>query len=581
MFKKFCSYYKPHWKLFTLDLICAFLVATCNLVYPTLTRSIMNDYVPNKNLQALIIVAVVLLVIYIVKSLLNFVIQYWGHMVGVRIQGDMRKELFTHLEALPFSYFDENKTGTIMSRIINDLMDIAELAHHGPEDIFLSLITLIGSCILMAVTIDPWLTLIVFIFIPFIIIFAMGRRKKMRNAFKKMREETAQINSQVESSVSGIRVSKAYTASNHEIKAFEKHNEEFKKARGRAFKEMGIFGSGMQFFMDFLYLVALVAGGLFFYYDKILVGDFASYILYVTMIISPIRTLVAIYEQIQNGSTGFARFMEVINTPAETEKEDAIELVDFKESIVFENVSFKYDIKTSEFKDFDPEKLVLSDISFNIEKGKTIALVGPSGGGKTTICHLIPRFYEVLDGSIKIDGEDIRNYTRHSLRKQIGMVAQDVFLFGGTIKDNIQYGNFEASDEEIIEACKKANIHEFIMSLENGYDTYVGERGVKLSGGQKQRISIARAFLKNPPILILDEATSALDNITEMQIQAALESLSVGRTTIVVAHRLSTVKNADEIMVISGDGIIEKGNHEELIALDGVYANLYQYQFKE
>ncbi len=581
MFKKFCSYYKPHWKLFTLDLICAFLVATCNLVYPYLTRNIMNDYVPNKKLQALIIAAGVLLVIYIVKSLLNFVIQYWGHMVGVRIQGDMRKELFAHLEALPFSYFDENKTGTIMSRIINDLMDIAELAHHGPEDIFLSLITLIGSCILMAVTIDPWLTLIVFIFIPFIIIFAMGRRKKMRNAFKKMREETAQINSQVESSVSGIRVSKAYTASRHEIKTFEKHNEEFKKARGRAFKEMGIFGSGMQFFMDFLYLVALVAGGLFFYYDKILVGDFASYILYVTMIISPIRTLVAIYEQIQNGSTGFARFMEVINTPAETEKEDAIELVDFKESIAFENVSFKYDVKTSEFKDFDPEKLVLSDISFNIEKGKTIALVGPSGGGKTTICHLIPRFYEVLDGSIKVDGIDIRDYTRQSLRKQIGMVAQDVFLFGGTIKDNIQYGNFEAGDEEIIEACKKANIHEFIMSLENGYDTYVGERGVKLSGGQKQRISIARAFLKNPPILILDEATSALDNMTEMQIQAALESLSVGRTTIVVAHRLSTVKNADEIMVISGDGIIERGNHEELITLNGVYANLYQYQFKE
>ncbi len=581
MFKKFCSYYKPHWKLFTLDLICAFLVAICNLVYPTLTRSIMNDYVPNKNLQALIIVAVVLLVIYIVKSLLNFVIQYWGHMVGVRIQGDMRKELFMHLEALPFSYFDENKTGTIMSRIINDLMDIAELAHHGPEDIFLSLITLIGSCILMAVTIDPWLTLIVFIFIPFIIIFAMGRRKKMRNAFKKMREETAQINSQVESSVSGIRVSKAYTASRHEIKAFEKHNEEFKKARGRAFKEMGIFGSGMQFFMDFLYLVALVAGGLFFYYDKILVGDFASYILYVTMIISPIRTLVAIYEQIQNGSTGFSRFMEVINTPAETEKEDAIELVDFKKSIVFENVSFKYDVKMSEFKDFDPEKLVLSDISFNIEKGKTIALVGPSGGGKTTICHLIPRFYEVLEGSIKVDGIDIRDYTRQSLRKQIGMVAQDVFLFGGTIKDNIQYGNFEASDEEIFEACKKANIHEFIMSLENGYDTYVGERGVKLSGGQKQRISIARAFLKNPPILILDEATSALDNMTEMQIQAALESLSVGRTTIVVAHRLSTVKNADEILVISGEGIIEKGNHEELLAINGVYANLYQYQFKE
>lgn len=581
MFKKFCSYYKPHWKLFTLDLICAFIVATCNLVYPTLTRSIMNDYVPNKNLQALIIAAIVLLLIYISKSLLNFVIQYWGHIVGVRIQGDMRKELFTHLESLPFSYFDENKTGTIMSRIINDLMDIAELAHHGPEDIFISLITLIGSCILMAVTIDPWLTLIVFIFIPFIIFFAMGRRKKMRDAFKTMREETGKINSQVESSVSGIRVSKAYTAGKHEIKAFEKHNEEFKIARAKAYKEMGIFGSGMQFFMDFLYLVALVAGGVFFYLDKILVGDYASYILYVTMIISPIRTLVAIYEQIQNGSTGFARFMEVINTPAEVDNPNAIKLEEFKEGITFENVSFKYDVKTSEFKDFDPEKLVLSDISFKIEKGKTIALVGPSGGGKTTICHLIPRFYEVLDGSIKIDGVDIRDYTRNSLRKQIGMVAQDVFLFGGTIKDNIQYGNFKATDEEIIDACKKANIHEFIMSLEDGYDTYVGERGVKLSGGQKQRISIARAFLKNPPILILDEATSALDNMTEMQIQAALEKLSIGRTTIVVAHRLSTVKNADEIMVISGYGIIERGNHEELLALNGVYANLYQYQFKE
>lgn len=581
MFKKFCSYYKPHLKLFIFDLFCAFLVAICNLVYPTLTRNIMNDYVPNKNIQALIIAAAVLLGIYILKCVLNFIIQYWGHMVGVYIQGDMRKELFAHLEALPFSYFDENKTGTIMSRIINDLMDIAELAHHGPEDIFLSLITLIGSGILMAVSIDPWLTLIVFATIPFIVIYAIFRRKKMRDAFKQMREETGKINSQVESSVSGIRVSKAYTASKHEIRAFDKYNEEFKIARGKAYKEMGIFGSGMQFFMDFLYLIALVAGGLFFYYDRINGGDFAAYILYVTMIISPIRTLVAIYEQIQNGMTGFSRFKEIMDTPAEVEDPEAIKLEKFKENIVFENVDFKYDVKMSEYKNFDPEKLVLSNISFEIKKGKTIALVGPSGGGKTTICHLIPRFYEVLGGSIKIDGVDIKKYTRNSLRKQIGMVAQDVFLFGGTIKDNIAYGNFKASDEEIIEACKKANIHEFIMSLEDGYDTYVGERGVKLSGGQKQRISIARAFLKNPPILILDEATSALDNMTEMQIQAALEKLSIGRTTIVVAHRLSTVKNADEIMVINNEGIIEKGNHEELLNLDGVYANLYQYQFKE
>ncbi len=581
MLKKFCSYYKPHLKLFIFDLFCAFLVAICNLIYPTLTRNIINDYVPNKNIQALIIVAIVLLIIYILKGILNFIIQYWGHMVGVYIQGDMRKELFAHLEALPFSYFDENKTGTIMSRIINDLMDIAELAHHGPEDIFLSLITLIGAGILMAISIDPWLTLITFITIPFIVAYAMFRRKKMRNAFKQMREETGIINSQVESSVSGIRVSKAYTASKHEIKVFDKHNEEFKNARGKAYKEMGIFGSGMQFFMDFLYLIALVAGGLFFYYDRINGGDFAAYILYVTMIISPIRTLVAIYEQIQNGMTGFARFQEIMNTQAELDDANAIELKEFKKSIIFENVDFKYDVKTSEYKDFDPKKLVLSNISFEISKGKTIALVGPSGGGKTTICHLIPRFYEILSGSIKIDDVDIRKYTRHSLRKQIGMVAQDVFLFGGTIKDNIAYGNFQATDEEIIEACKKANIHDFIMNLEEGYDTNVGERGVKLSGGQKQRISIARAFLKNPPILILDEATSALDNMTEMQIQAALEKLSIGRTTIVVAHRLSTVKNADEIMVINNEGIIEKGNHEDLLKLNGVYANLYQYQFKE
>ena len=581
MLKKFCSYYKPHLKLFIFDLCCALMVAVINLIYPMLTRTIINEYVPNKMLQALLISAGVLLVIYIIKSILNFIIQYWGHIVGVRIQGDMRKDLFSHLESLPFSYFDENKTGTIMSRIINDLQDIAELAHHGPEDIFLSLITLIGSGIIMAININPWLTLIVFSIIPFVVMYAIMRRKRMRDAFKQMREETGKINAQVESSVSGIRVSKAYTAKEHEVNEFEKHNEDFKKARGRAYKEMGLFGSGMQFFMDFLYLVALVSGGLFFYFGKINGGDFTAYILYVTSIISPIRTLVAIYEQIQNGMTGFSRFIEVIETPAEAEDPAAIELKGFEKNIEFDNVSFKYDVNSNEYQQIDPNKLVINKLSFEIKKGSTTALVGPSGGGKTTICHLIPRFYEVLDGSILIDGTDIRKYTRHSLRKHIGIVAQDVFLFGGTIKDNIAYGNFDASEEEIYEACKKANIHEFIMSLELGYDTYVGERGVKLSGGQKQRIAIARAFLKNPPILILDEATSALDNITEMQIQSALEELSVGRTTIVVAHRLSTVKNADDIMVINNEGIIERGNHQQLIEQNGVYANLYQYQFKE
>ncbi len=581
MIKKFCKYYKPHMGLFIFDMFCSFLVAVCNLVYPVLTQNIINEYVPNRKLQALIVAAVFLLVIYIIKSILNFIVQYWGHMLGVHIQGDMRKELFTHLESLPFNYFDENKTGTIMSRIINDLMDIAELAHHGPENIFLSLITLIGSGILMAVTINPWLTLIVFAFIPFIVLYAILRRKKMLSAFKLMREETGKINAKVESSVSGIRVSKAYTASHHEIKAFDKSNEEFKDARRKAYKEMGIFGSGMQLFMDLLYLIALVAGGLFFYFGKIDDGEFAGYILYVTTIISPIRTLVTIYEQIQSGMTGFARFQEIMDTEAEVEDTNAIELTGFEKDIVFENVDFKYDANSEIANNYDSDKLVLSNLSLTIKRGTTVALVGPSGGGKTTICHLIPRFYEILSGSIKIDDVDIRKYTRHSLRKQIGMVAQDVFLFGGTIKDNLAYGNFEATDAEIIEACKEANIHDFIMSLEDGYDTYVGERGVKLSGGQKQRISIARAFLKNPPILILDEATSALDNITEMQIQAALEKLSIGRTTIVVAHRLSTVKNADEIMVINNDGIIEKGSHQELIKQNGIYANLYQYQFKE
>ncbi len=581
MIKKFCTYYKPHMKLFIFDMFCSFLVAACNLAYPVLTQNIINDYVPDRRLQALIISAVFLLVIYILKSILNFIVQYWGHMLGVHIQGDMRKELFTHLEELPFNYFDENKTGTIMSRIINDLMDIAELAHHGPENIFLSLITLIGSGVLMAITINPWLALIVFGFIPFIVLYAILRRKKMLDAFKQMREETGKINAKVESSVSGIRVSKAYTASNYEIKAFNKSNEEFKDARRKAYKEMGIFGSGMQLFMDLLYLIALVAGGLFFYYGKIDDGEFAGYILYVTTIISPIRTLVTIYEQIQSGMTGFARFQEIMDTPAEVEDVNAIELTGFEKSICFENVDFKYDVTSEIAKNYDPDKLVLSNLSFTINKGTTVALVGPSGGGKTTICHLIPRFYEILAGSIKIDDIDIRSYTRHSLRKQIGIVAQDVFLFGGTIKDNLVYGNFFATDEEIINACKEANIHDFIMSLEDGYDTYVGERGVKLSGGQKQRIAIARAFLKNPPILILDEATSALDNITEMGIQAALEKLSIGRTTIVVAHRLSTVKNADEIMVINNEGIIERGNHEELISQNGIYANLYQYQFKE
>lgn len=574
MIRKFCSYYRPHMKLFLIDMFCALVVSVCNLFYPVITKSIINDYIPNKKIQLLVVWCIALLGIYILKAFLSFVIQYWGHIVGVRIQGDMRKKLFSHLEKLPFSYFDENKTGTIMSRIINDLQDIAELAHHGPEDIFLSLVTLIGACVLMVFTVNPWLALIVFAVIPFIVLYAIITRKGMRNAWKKMREETGAINAQVESSVSGIRVSKAYTASDEEMKKFDKTNEDFKKARAGAYKQMGIFHSGMGFFTDFLYLLVLFCGGYFFYKEIIDIGEFTAYILYISTILNPIRTLINIFEQIQNGMTGFARFQEILDIPVEVEKEDALEMPDFKEKIEFNNVTFSY------IKNGESNNEVLNNVTFDIKKGETIALVGPTGAGKSTICHLLPRFYEIDEGEILVDGTDIRDLTRHSLRKNIGIVAQDVFLFAGTIYDNIIYGNLEATFEEVVEAAKKANIYDFVMTLDQGFDTYVGERGVKLSGGQKQRISIARAFLKNPDILILDEATSALDNVTEMQIQKALEELSTGRTTIVVAHRLSTVKNANKIIVISKNGIDEEGTHEELLALNGIYANLYQYQFK-
>lgn len=576
MFKRFCSYYKPHLKLFFLDMLCALVVACCNLVYPVIAKKIMNE-VPNIELELLLILGGALLFIFIVKAMLNYVIQYWGHIVGVRIQGDMRAELFAHLEKLPYSYFDENKTGTIMSRIINDLMDISELAHHGPEDIFLSLITLVGACVLMCITVDPLLTLIVFLTVPIIVVYAVLTRKGMMNAFAKMREETGKINASVESSISGVRVSKAYNATEHELAKFQIANEDFKKARGKAYKNMGYFFSGMNFFTDLLYLLALVIGGLFCLYGRIDSASYVAYILYITTIITPIRTLVNIFEQVQSGMTGFQRFIEVMDVKEEVEKDNPVILKEIDDNISFNNVSFTYKQTDDEIE----TNYVLKDLSLVIEKGKTVALVGPSGGGKTTICNLIPRFYEITSGSITIDGVDIRDMSFQSLRSHIGIVAQDVFLFAGTIMDNIRYGNFNATDEEIIEAAKKANIHEFAMSLEDGYNTYVGERGVKLSGGQKQRISIARAFLKNPDVLILDEATSALDNVTEMQIQSSLEQLSKGRTTIVVAHRLSTVKNANTIVVITNEGIEEMGSHEELIAKNGIYANLYQYQFKQ
>ena len=588
--KKFISYYKPHWKLFVIDMICSFLISLCTFAYPFVTEVIMDkENIKAGKFDLILLFCGLLVLIYIIKAILNYVVQYWGHILGVRIQADMRKELFEHLQSLPFSYFDENKTGTIMSRIINDLMDIAELAHHGPEGIFLSIFSIIAATIYLSIRVNPLLAILLCMIIPFVLVFAIVRRKKMKAAFKKMREETGEINARVESSVAGIRVTKAYTASKDEIRKFNESNKAFQKARAKAYHEMGVFNSGMGLFTDIFNAIALVGGALLLYVGlneninlNINLGfnigineaQLTAYLLSASMIINPIRTLISIFEQIQNGMTGFARFTEIINMKPEKEAENPVHVEGLKEEIRFDKVYFKYS------EEENPD-WILNGLDLSIKKGKTVALVGPSGGGKTTICHLIPRFYEVSDGAIYFDNVDVRDISFNSLRKTIGIVAQDVFLFTGTIKENIAYGKLDATDEEIIEAAIRANIHDFITGLPEGYNTFIGERGVKLSGGQKQRLSIARAFLKNPEILILDEATSALDNITEMQIQQSLESLSKGRTTIVVAHRLSTVKNADEIIVIDKTGIVERGNHFELIKTNGIYANLYQYQFKE
>ena len=573
--KRFVSYYKPHRKLFAIDMACAFIVAVCDLFYPIIAGNIIDDYVPNQNLRLLLIWSGVLLGIYLVKAVLNYVIQYWGHIVGVRIQGDMRRDMFRHMQKLPFAFFDENKTGTLLSRMVNDLQDVSELAHHGPEDLFLSLIMLVGSFIILAGT-DLLLTVIIFAFLPVMVFVASKLRKGMQEAFRATRVEVGEVNANVETAIAGMRVSRSYTAASHENRKFDSANERFKLARGRAYREMGKFHSSMTLFNDLLYLIVLVAGGLFFFYGRISIGDFTKYILFITMFLKPINRLVNIFEQLQNGMTGFQRFVEIMDQKDETDT-GTIEADALRGNIVFDHVSFRYENSDAR----DVESMVIHDLSMHIEPGKTVALVGPSGGGKTTICNLIPRFYEADEGTISIDGVDIRDLTRESLRRNIGIVAQDVFLFNGSIRENIAYGNLDATDEEIVEAAKKAHIHDYIMTLDHGYDTGVGERGVKLSGGQKQRISIARVFLKNPSILILDEATSALDNATEMLIQQALNDLSHGRTCIVVAHRLSTIKNADEIIVLTKDGITERGTHEALIAAGGMYAKLYQYQFRE
>ena len=570
LLKRFIKYYKPHKTIFIADMAASFLVAVIGMGYPIITRYMLNDFIPNKKNDLVLICGFSLLAVYIIRMFLRYFIQYYGHIMGVRMQAEMRSDMFNKLEKLPYTYYDEHKTGNIMSRMTNDLFDISELAHHGPENIFIAGFTLLASLIYLAI-INWILALIIFACVPLLFFVTSHFRHQMRVAMMQSKIAIADVNSSLESSISGIRVTKAFTNTKKEQEKFEITNQEFVKARSSAFDAMGKFFASSQFITDVFNIIVLIAGGLFLYNGQIDLADYSTFIISVNMFIQPMNQLINFVEQFQNGTTGFKRFLEIMDEEEETLHEGTKICPKLEGNISFKNVSFHY--KSS--------KGILKDISFDVPHGEKIALVGPSGGGKTTICHLIPRFYDVTSGDITIDGVNIKEFTLDSLRKQIGIVQQDVFLFGGTIKDNILYGNLDASESELIEAAKKANIYDYICSLPKGFETEIGERGVKLSGGQKQRLSIARIFLKNPSILILDEATSALDNTTELLIQNALDELCKGRTTIVVAHRLSTIRNSDEIMVISEGQIKEKGTHEELIKENGAYKILYDLQFRD
>ena len=572
MLKRFIGYYRPHLLMFSLDMAASVLISVIGMVYPIMTNRMLNDYIPNKEYRAIIVAGVSVLALYFVRMLLRYFVQYQGHMVGTYMQRQMRSELFAHLEKLPFSFFDDHETGSIMTRMTNDLFEVSELAHHGPENILTSSIMIVLSFSYLC-TINVWLTLIIFTCVPLLAFVSRRYRVRMRKAFQERRESTAVINASIESSITGIRVTKAYTNSDREQEKFEVGNEQFVKASAHSYSAMGKFHSGTSFVTDVFNVFILIAGGLFLYNGKINFGEYSTFIVSVNLFIQPVQTLIQFTEQWQNGATGFRRFIEIMDVPEEQDASDAVDIGRVDGEIEFRDVSFAY----------KPEHGVLDHVSFKIEKGRKVALVGPSGGGKTTICHLIPNFYKLGDGngSILIDGKDIRSVTMDSLRRNIGVVQQDVFLFSGSIRDNIRYGSPDATEEQIIAAAKRANIDEFVNTLEKGYDTEIGERGVRLSGGQKQRLSIARVFLKDPAILILDEATSALDNTTEMLIQQSLDELCVGRTTLVVAHRLSTIRNADEIAVVTDGKIIERGTHEELMALNGEYKKLYELQFRD
>lgn len=572
--KRFILYYGPYKNLFFMDMFCALVLSGIDLFFPSLVKYLMDDVYdrrPDNMLQIVFTTSAILLVLYIIRFFCQKFITSWGHIMGARMEADMRTDLFNHLQKLSFSFYDDENTGKLMSRITNDLFDISELAHHGPEDVFISIVKIIGAVIIM-LTMDVKLTLILLALVVLIIIFTAHYNRKMRAVFTENRKKIAIVNAKAQDSLAGIRVVKSFANEHIENRKFNEGNKMFLESKESSYNIMGSFHSGNQFLQGILYLSVLVLGGVFLHMGHISTSELVAYILFINVFLSPINSLVNFTESFQRGMSGFERFLEILDTKPEIEdSENAVELTDVKGNIHFDNVTFSYNDKTE----------VLRDINLDIEAGQTVALVGPSGGGKTTFCSLIPRFYEVNDGSITIDGKDIRDLTLESLRKNIGMVQQDVYLFSGTIAENILYGKPDASMEEVMEAARLANAHQFIMEMEDGYNTFVGERGVKLSGGQKQRISIARAFLKNPPILILDEATSALDNESERLVQESLNKLAQGRTTLIIAHRLSTIRNADKIVVLTSNGIEEMGTHAELMEKSGVYFQLYNEGFTE